>query len=313
MTTQDFLLRVERPSASSDEPLVWTAVGDETTVELELPDGSRLQVAGNPDPLQTLEVLSRMAPQLNVALQEQRLEIRCAPEVEAVLPLWLTVVDEKGPGSQTDEDCLYEIEDRLGWADHSSQHYVFVNGKLWAAISAQPGPTSTRFIVPLRGSWPDEWFGKLYGSVGFTEGGSRTSGWDSSTCGLITRRVFAIADKFDEGDIFVTVRPAGDPAEDFRDWIWSSELLRQLRETWEIPAGDDDFIEWGFLQLVKSGRSEIELAATDPLSDSMGVGLTDSSEWTFTRGLPAKRVRKALGEVADRRPGGTPSGPTVQP
>lgn len=302
-----FKMRIQRPIDSASSSHEWMAISEGDLVRVTLPDGARLHIPRNEDSLVTLNELAVAVPGIDSVAMRQRVEIDCSPSVEAVLPLWLNPLDDEAAGSSDDDECLAEIEDRVSWANYSADHYIFVNNHQWAVISATRGSGEAAWAaVPIRGNWYHEWFEIPYASFGFTETASMTSGWDSSSCGLITNRVFASVDRFDEGETYVSIRAATDPASDIHHWIWSSEIADQFRETWAIPDGDDDFIEWGFLQLAKTGEVEIELRGLDPSlgGDMLGVGLTGSSEWTFRCHQPPEVLRAALGEIADRRPGG---------
>lgn len=285
---------------------MFDAVSTGKVIVVTLPDGAQQQVTQDPDDLVTLAALTSALPGLEEVLMWQRVEITCSSGIEAVLPLWLRPVEHEIPGGSEDEHCLAEIEERMSWTKHSPDHYIFVNDQLWAVISASVDTKAETWVaVPMGGNWHTEWFDRPYASFGFTETASMTSGWDSSACGLITERVFATVDRFDEGETYVTLAAATAPPLDLHSWIWSSELSDQLRQTWEIPDGDDDFIEWGFAQLAETSQNEIELWGVEsPESDYLGVGLTGSSKWTFTCTLPSTEIVEALGDLADRRPGG---------
>jgi len=307
MRRSSFRLRIQRPIDAAGGSHEWIAVSVDDLVQVALPGGTRMQVPLHEDALVTLGELSAAVPGVDDVPMRQRLEIDCSLSVAAVLPLWLNPIEHDAAGSSDDHECLAEIEDRISWADYSADHYIFVNNHQWAVISAtREGSTAQWAAVPIRGNWQHEWFETPYASFGFTETGSRTSGWDSSSCGLTTSRVFASVDRLDEGDTYVSLKAATDPASDIRRWIWSSEIASQFRQTWEIPDGDDDFIEWGFLQLAKAGEVEVELRGLDPSlgGDMLGVGLTASSAWTFTCHQPPDVLRAALGDISDRRPGG---------
>lgn len=309
MNQPPFELRIARHTNATDEPSVYEAVSNGSVVDVTSPDGTHHKVLRDPDVLLTLVTLAKALPGLEEVEMWRRVDITCSSSVEALLPLWLRPVEHETPAGSEDEHCLAEIEERMWWAKYSPDHYMFVNSQQWAAISARVGTKAETWVaIPMGGNWHTEWFDQLYASYGFSETASRTSGWDSSACGLITDRVFAYVDRFDEGETYVSLAAATEPSLDLRTWIRCSELAHQLRQTWDIRDGDDDFIEWGFAQLAKEGQTEIELSGLDsPQDDDLGVGLTASSRWTFTCTLPSIEIRAALGYLADRRPGGPAS------
>lgn len=308
MDASEFHLRVARESSPGQDPRVWRAAAAGDAIVLTRPDGSQTQVPASPDAVAVLTALAEADPALAVIPPFDRVDIECPPAVESVLPLWLTGARKGSIGGTVENEYLETIEDSLAWVDYSTDHCVFVNGRQWAAISsAGGGPDAPWIIVPIRGDWYEDWFESVYASFGFTETGSMTSGWDASLCGLITSRVLSTIDKFDEGETYVTVREATDPVAEVRAWLRDSELADQLRRTWDIPFEDDDFLEWGFLQLALSGATQIELRGLDPShGDMLGVGLTASSKWTFTSSLSGDQLRQVVGEMSGRRPGSSP-------
>jgi len=86
----------------------------------------------------------------------------------------------------------------------------------------------------------------------------------------------------------------------------SGRHVAGTRPTWSIPLSEDDFIEWGFLQLAKAGDASVTLRGLDhDRDDFLGMGLSWTSEWTFSSGLDRHVLMEALGELTDRRPGGS--------
>lgn len=254
------------------------------------------------DTLDTLTLITKLVPGINVVRVDEACTIECSDEVEAVLPLWLQASTDSGLGGTVDDLFVEALEDRDSELSISPEHFVFVNGNQWGAWQGEdPDSQPVWVIAPLR----DLWFSDFYGSFDFIETGSMTSGWDVSECGLISERVFSTVDRFDEGPVHLSVRMATDPVSDLRDWMRSSELASQLRDTWPPFPDCDDFIEWGFLQLAKSGSTDITLwgAETDDGDEDPPIGLTSTSRWTFDCSLPNEQLREALGDMTDRRPG----------
>lgn len=302
-----FWLTASRRNSHSDTVAVWRIEKQDGTVAVTTPDGSTRTFQSEGDHLTVLRQVAVSFPGIRDVFEREVLELECSPDIEGVLPLWLRVV-EAGGVSDGEIDPIYEeqLDNCLSWASYSSEHFAFVNGLQWGAIQVRGHLESEQFaMLPIRGSWIDDLFIREYASFGFSETASMTSGWDSSRCGLVAPGLFGFVDRFDEGETFVTLRVAGTQVDDLRSWIWESELADQLRGTWSIATEDDDFIEWGLLQLVKSGNSRIDVRGLHlEADDDLGVGLTSSSEWSFSCGLPPNTLRAALGELADRRPGG---------
>lgn len=305
MNQPQFWLKITRPGDSIDKPLLWLATSRGNVIDITLPTGSSIQVPNSAIPLVSLASLSAAAPGIDEVPMFQRVEITCSPTVQAALPLWLRPSDKEQLVSEHVAECITAIEEQIRWASYSPSHCIFINGLQWAVISVRNERSDASWAaVPVSGDWYLDWFHHVYASFGFVETASRTSGWDSSVCGLLTPQVFAFVDSFDEGDAFVTLRTATNAAADLRDWIWSSELANRLRETWDIPFGEDDFIDWGFLQLAKTGKSEVELNGLKSSNDDyLGMGLTNSSKWSFTCSLASNKILSAVGDMADRRPG----------
>jgi len=304
-----FWLTASRRRFHSDSLAMWRIEGRDGTVAITTPDGSARTLRIDGDPLTVLRQVAASFPGICDVLEREVLELECSPEIEGALPLWLRVVETGGVGSG-EIDPIYEedLDNGLSWAPHSSEHFVFVNGLQWGAIPVKYHLEAEKFaMLPIRGNWIDDLFIREYASFGFSETASMTSGRDSSRCGLVAPGLFGFVDRFDQGETLVTLRVAGTEVDDLRSWIWGSELADQLRDTWSIAAEDDDFIEWGLLQLVNSGRSGIDVRGLHPdAEDDLGVGLTSSSEWSFGCKLPLTTLRAALGQLADRRPGGGP-------
>lgn len=125
-----------------------------------------------------------------------------------------------------------------------------------------------------------------------------TSGLDTSVLGLLTDRVVSWVDRLDEQPTFVWIGPLTAPEEHFKAWLEGNWLARQLRETWNIPPGEDDFVAWGFLKLAQQGGGSIDLAgALSDDSGDLGIGLTATSRWTFTSSLPSTTIVEALADV----------------
>jgi len=283
----------------------WTSSEREKTVELTLANGKLVQIPATYDALMTLQKISVEESDANVIPSGCRVEIECPRSVEAVLPLWLRPSTEGGRGGGSLGEAIEEIEDDVSWAPYSADHVVFVNDEQWIVVTAEAeGVEGQLFCVPVRGTWYSEWFSSTYASFIFTETGSRTSGWGVSVCGLITDRVFAVINRFDEGETMITLRLATDPVTDLQTWVWSSKVADALRDTWTVADDVDDFIEWGLLQLAKEEGHEIQVWGIQGDEDQdLGVGLTNTSRWTFGSHLSKKDLRAALGEMLDRRPG----------
>lgn len=304
-----FWLTASRRKSHSDTVAVWRIEKHNGTVAVTTPDGSTRTFQSDGDHLTVLRQVAVSFPGIRDVFEREVLELECSPDIEGVLPLWLRVV-EAGGVSDGEIDPIYEeqLDNCLSWASYSSEHFAFVNGLQWGAIQVRAHLESEQFaMLPIRGSWIGDLFIREYASFGFSETASMTSGWDSSRCGLVAPGLFGFVDRFDEGETFVTLRVAGTQVDDLRSWIWESELADQLRGTWSIATEDDDFIEWGLLQLVRSENSHIDVWGLHPeADDDLGVGLTSSSKWSFSCELPPNTLRAALGELADRRPGGVP-------
>jgi len=298
----EFNLRINRPSSDPDGTDVWLARAAGEAIHVEAPCGGHVTLRGDPDPLVVLWRLLEVLPELNTVFVEQRLEIECNRGTEAVLPLWLKGVQDRGEGSHSDDDCIESIEDNMNWANHSHDHYVFINGDQWVALVDSSGIQEPKIIVvPMKGSWIHDWFDIEYASFSIYETANIISDREIAVCGLITPRVFAFVDRFDQRETHVAISPAQGEAADLSEFLNFSELAEQLRTTWSIPPGDDDFIYWGFLQLAKSGELAINLRGLYPShGDYLGVGLSSSSMWSFSCNLPSESIREALGEISDR-------------
>ena len=240
---------------------MWLVTVEDSDVTVTHPDGRSTHQSAAVDVLDTLTLVSDMAPGINVVRVGELCAIECSQDVESVLPLWLQASTD--PGGGTVHDAYVEaLEDHDADLFLSSEHFVFVNGNQWGAWQGEdPHSQPVWVIAPLR----DLWFSNFYGSFDFTETGSMTSGWDVSECGLISDRVFSTVDRFNEGPVYLSVRLATDPVSDFRDWMRSSEIASQFRDTWPPFPNSDDFIEWGFLHLAETGgtRANQEDACVD--------------------------------------------------
>jgi len=301
MNGSGFFLRIQRSTPDPEAQQVWLVTIDDSDVTVTHPDGNSTHLPAAVDVLDTLTLISDMAPGINVVRVGEPCTIECSGEVESVLPLWLQASTDPGAGGTVDDAYVEALEDHDTDLPLSSEHFVFVNGTQWAAWQGEdPHSQPVWVIAPFR----DLWFSDFYGSFDFTETGNMTSGWDVSECGLISERVFSTVDRFDEGPVYLSVRLATDPVSDFRDWMRSSELASQLREIWPPFPNCDDFIEWGFLQLAKSGGTDLTLwgAETDDGDEDPPNGLTSTSRWTFNCILSSETLRQALGEMKDRRP-----------
>lgn len=308
MEQESFALEV-RWSREPCEPVVWRATGDGSQVLVTLPDGSSTSVAQSADPLEVLEHLLIQAPGINRIPAMQVTEVNCSPNVEALLPLWLTADEDVGPGPDPDQADIDLITDTLGAVPCGSAHVLRVNGSIWAAVKvSDPKQQSTLVFTPLRGSGAEGLFAETYGLFSFTERGGMISGLALSAVGLLTPKVLAIVNVLDDDAASIRIQAPRDPVTDLQTWIRTDDLAQQLRPLWDLSKEDADFIEWGFLQLAKSGNSSIELVGLtdvceDPDGEGLGMGLTTTAAWTFESDLPPWLLREAVAGVTDRRPG----------
>ena len=308
MEREPFALEVIWSDAPS-EPSIWRATDDGSHVVVRMPNDSSTSMARSTDLADVLEDLAIAAPGINRIPAMQLVEVNCSPSVEALLPLWLIADGNAGPGRAPSQADLDLIEETLTGVPYSSEHVLHVNGSIWAAVEViDPKCQPPLVFVPLRASGAEGLLDQTYGLFSFREMGGMISGLALSAVGLITPKVLAIVNVLDEDDAKISLRGAGDPVLDFRNWMHTDELAQDLRSLWELAEGDADFIEWGFLQLAKSGRSSIDLVGlTDEPEDSdgegLGMGLTTTAEWTFESDLPPALLQQAIAGVPDRRPG----------
>lgn len=291
------------------EPITWRATGGGSQVIVTLPDGTLTPVTQSTDPAEVLEHLAMTAPGINRIPAMQFVKVTCSPSVEAFLPLWLIVEEDAGPGPAPDDAEFDLISDELSGIPHSSEHSLRVNGSLWVAVEViNPKYQSPHVFVPLGGSGAEGLLAKTYGLFSFMEMGGMISGLALSAVGLITPKVLGHVRVLDEEPASLCIYAAGDTPADLRRWILADTLAQDLRSLWNLSEGDADFIEWGFLQLAKSGQSSIQLAGlTDecenPDGEGLGMGLTTTAKWTFESDLAGSLLQQAVSGVADRRPG----------
>lgn len=300
-------MSVKKPGIGS-YPAIWEVTESVGVITLHRPNGStqKFPVA---DPLALLRTLAAADPEINRLHPEQEVTITCSDNVRDVLPLWLAPVDDAVAGCRASDEFNDFIDESMPWITRSYSHYLIVNDEKWVIIvpeSVGYGVESTeRCAVPNHGDYSGDFLEVTWGSFGFSESGSMTSGWDSSALGLLTARVVASVDTLDEAGANVRLAELADRTEHFKSWVGSNWLGDQLRETWDIPDGDDDFIGWGFLKLAERGGGTIDLRGNVSYdSDGMGIGLTTTSDWTFTSSLPPEQILEALGDLHNRRPGG---------
>ena len=293
-------------SVDGADPEVWNILQDGEALRFQTPEGGIHRIA-NDEPLKVLRSLVELDPTINTLRELEDVVIGCVGEVRDVLPLWLRPLDEVVQGGRRNEELEDSIEESLWWIP-TLAHHLSVNGEVWAVIASNASPyeSSPRdlFAVPVAGDDLPLWFKEEWASVGFIEMGSMTSGLDTSVLGLLTDRVVSWVDRLDEQPTCVWIGPLTAPEEHFKAWLEGNWLARQLRETWNIPPGEDDFVAWGFLKLAQQGGGSIDLAGA--LSDDtgdLGIGLTPTSRWTFTSSLPSTTIVEALGTLTDRRPG----------
>ena len=303
MTQPKPLLRVQRPAAGQESSLTWLVNAEGSDVAVTALGGESLHLRAEDHILDTLNLIADAAQGINLVRVDEPYTIECTNDVQAVLPLWLRVSAESGAAGAVADGHVVALEECASNLQVSFEHFMIVNGQQWAAWRGGSADSQPMWIAaPLR----DDFIDDEYGFFDFTETGSMTSGRDVSRCGLITARAFAVVDRFDEGDpTYLSVRPATDPVNDLRHWLQQSELASQLSDIWPPFPDCDNFIEWGLLQLAKSGSTELTLwgAETDDEDDDPPMGLTSTSRWTFNCSLPSEQLRQALGEMLDVRPG----------
>jgi hypothetical protein len=190
--------------------------------------------------------------------------------------------------------------------EHTSEEWVvqpgrcrvaYINDARWCPWPTEDGPRM------LPENWPTLALSPMWARITFSELASMTSGVDEFTLGLVTPGVAAACSNPDSGTLKAKLwQRTGTSADDAR--ILVEWLLDWIPKIYFVATEDAKaFLTQLFVSVACNGRGGQSVSGSELVAGwgiSLGVGDTDTSEWTLELSAPGVAYSRALDLISER-------------